>query len=145
MIATAVRTDTHATSFLSECAGDVARHRAQLPGPRTPAVVATDRDAEVPVAPADGAVLLVEIVCAAVGLIGVADHRRGIAGAAGGAEYPDSRVVLRQQCGVHVGVVPLPPTQLRGAPHPVAVDAAKLPHAGQERAVVVGSRGGQET
>ena len=53
---------------------------------------------------------------------------------------PDPGVVLREQAGVHPWVVPLPPTQLRGAPHAVAVDAAELLQAGQDRAVRGGVR-----
>src|ERR1700730_11358824 len=68
---------------------------------------------------------------AALSLVAVADHGCGITAPKGaGAEHPDPGVVLHQQGGVNVGVVPLPPAQLGQAPYVAGIDATPLHHAG---------------
>src|SRR5882757_6589567 len=64
---------------LPECRSQVAGHGRQLRTPCTPVVLTAGREVEVPVAAAGSAVVRVESTVAALSLVAVSDHRRGVA------------------------------------------------------------------
>src|SRR5262249_34008040 len=132
--------------YLPDPGGKVTRHGRQLRRPRRPAVITACREIEVGVEAADLSILRVEIPVGALGDCCVADHRGRVTGAAGlRAEDPQPGVVVSQQRSVLVGGMPLPPAQLRGAPHSVAVDAAELLQAGEDRTIHPGPFGSEES
>ena len=117
----------------------------ELRAPGTPVMLPAGRDVEVSVVPANTAVVLIERAVAALGLIAVTDHRSRIAAAQRRrAEHPKPGAVVDQQLHVRIGVVPLPPTQLRSAPHGLSVHARRTAPARGDRSVHGDRRRSQE-